>query len=195
MRGMEELRVDEAPRWRSMLAGLFDAGLVAGVLWLARDRRTPRALRVAASALAPTGELVREQLGSPGQRLLGLRTIDRRTGMRVALWRTLVVAGAAAAAPLLTRRLMPREDPEGDRRREQMGRRLGEIHRLYPMDSDVRQDALRRAYEEIDPPPIRVDLVRMVPATIGVGILSRRLRRRLAPTVEVLARPRADHSP
>jgi hypothetical protein len=40
-----------------------------------------------------------EQLPTPGQRIVGLRTVDARTGQRVELWRTLARAGFSLDPP------------------------------------------------------------------------------------------------
>ena len=93
--------IDPAPPWRRMLAGGVDAAIVGGAVWFSR-RQSPGAHERAsrwAPLFGPTSELVREQIGSPGQRLLGLRTVDRRTGRRLELWRTLVLVGVSVGGP------------------------------------------------------------------------------------------------
>ena len=50
---------------------------------------------------------MRTQIASPGERLSGVRTVDRRTGRRVALWRTLLLVTVRAAGAELVRRSRP----------------------------------------------------------------------------------------
>ena len=90
--------------------------------------------------------MLREQLRSPGQRLLGTITVDRRTGRRVALWRTLAVAGARAAAAELTRRLEPAQTPEREREREAANAEVAQIMRRHPQASPEREAELMAAY-------------------------------------------------
>jgi len=184
-----------APRWRTTLAGLLDAGLLGGVLWVARGRETARPVRLAASLLAPTGEFVREQLASPGQRLLGVRTVDRRTGRRLDLWRTGTLVGFAALAQLLERRLRPGADPAGEARRSALAAEIGAIGERYRDDPARRDAEFRRAALDSGLPPVLPGLARIAGAGIALGAARRRLRRRLAPTVEVLARGHSSHSP
>jgi hypothetical protein len=82
---MTNAEISPAPPWRRALAAIADIAIVGGVAWLWR-RRAGSAAGVGrtrwAPLLRPSGEMVREQLGSPGQHLLGVRTVDRRTGRR-----------------------------------------------------------------------------------------------------------------
>ena len=77
-------------------AGLIDAGVVAGLRWLARRRGLIRGREdVHAAAPGRASTCCGSSCERPGQLLLGIRTVDRRTGTRVALWRTLALAGAS----------------------------------------------------------------------------------------------------
>ena len=148
---MPEPSYARAPQWRILLAGRVDVA-IAGALGRAIQARVGRrALRPVATLRSPMEELVREQIGSPGQLLLGVRTVDRRTGSRLALRRSLVVFASASGRSLLRGRLLPG----------------GSEH--------------RRAVRVLAP--------------IAAGVASRRLRRRVAPTVQVLAGGRPDHNP
>jgi len=68
-------------------------------------RRDGPASRIGAIS-APLLRVAGQQLGSPGQRLLGLRTLDARTGRRVALGPSLALAAMEIATTQLTRRVM-----------------------------------------------------------------------------------------
>src|SRR5947209_5450234 len=92
----------KAPAWRRTGANLADAAFFGALFWLARSRGLAREGSAGARLMAVPVEVLREQLRSPGQRLLGTRTVDRRTGTRVALWRTLALGGSRVAAAELT---------------------------------------------------------------------------------------------
>ncbi len=184
---MSGIEIETAPRWRSGLAGLVDAALGAGVVWLARDRLRTRPARTALSLLAPGSALVREQLASPGQRLLGTRTVDRRTGRRVELWRTLALLGATAGAELLQRSLQPGDDPVGDEWNRSFAAEMKAIDERYRSDPARRDAEFRRAALEHGPASVVPTIARVAAVGIAISSARRRLRRRLAPTVEVRA--------
>jgi hypothetical protein len=104
-----------APRARKALAGLIDSAVLAlpAALYLRRALRASGAGRPAARPpgwtrmLTPAVAVLGEQVGTPGSLIMGVRTVDRRTGRRLALWRTLTVALAQVATRLLIRRLTP----------------------------------------------------------------------------------------
>jgi hypothetical protein len=185
----------EAPRWRQALSGATDAAIAAGVGWgVRRARRVP----VGTSArwlrpLGPSSELAREQLGSPGQRLLGLRTVDRRTGRRVEPWRSCVLFAIAVAGEMILVRLRPPADtPEQKRERERFGHEMRALLERHPQGSPelaAEQDALFERYGSGLPNHLSA-----MPAAIALTIAVRRLRRHLAPTTEILAALRS-HSP
>ena len=142
--------------------------------------------------LASSREVVGEQLRTPGQLLFGTRTVDRRTGSRVALWRTVVLTATRVGAGELTRRLTIPAKPEQDRDREAFVEEMQEIMRRYPRASPER-DAARKELFARHPPVVissGSSLLRALVPSLLVGVLDKRLRRRLAPTVEVLARGR-----
>jgi hypothetical protein len=185
----------EAPRWRQALSGVADAAIAAGVGWgVRRAGRVPvgtsaRWLRL----LGPSSELVREQLGSPGQRLLGLRTVDRRTGRRVEPWRSGVLFAIGVAGQMILVRLRPPADtPEQERERERFGQELRALLERHPQGSPEFA-AEREALFERCGSGLPNHLSAM-PAAIALGIAVRRLRRHLAPTIETLAALRS-HSP
>lgn len=141
-------------------------------------------------SLTTAREVVGEQLRTPGQLLFGTRTVDRRTGARVELWRTIVLAAAGMAGGELTRRLVVKPTPERDRDREAFFTDMQEIMRRYPQASPER-DVARQELLARNPPMVigsGTSLLRVAAPSLLVGVFSKRLRRRLAPTVEVLAR-------
>jgi hypothetical protein len=186
--------VKPAPRPRQLLAGLIDATVIAALGW--GVRRTGRAgdTQAAMRVLAAAGQLAREQLRSPGQRLLGLRTVDARTGRRVALWRTLVVVGADSAGEHLARRLAPPAvTPEQERERERFLEELAAIHERHRDDPEAAEAERRLLYRRH--PPVTSNMLRAMAPGLTAGLVNRRLRRRLAPTAEVRDRGRGRHSP
>lgn len=192
---MAEPSYIRAPRWRTALAGLVDVAISGAALRLLQSRAPGRPARIAGALLAPTGELVREQLASPGQRLFAVRTVDRRTGRRTELWRTLVLVGFAGGVQLAERRLRPGVDAAGEGRRAELAARMKDISERYREEPARRDAEFRSAALQSGLPPIWPGLVRIAGGGLLAGAARRRLRRRLAPTVEVLARGRGDHSP
>jgi hypothetical protein len=194
---------ERAPRWRSTAAAIVDAALT----WPVRRRAIgppPRAEVDADPAAAPRrraglpanliAEALREQVGTPGQRLLGIRTVDRRTGARVELWRSLLLLGSGWASLLLVRRLAPGgRSAEQQRAVEAYWRELREIGIRHADDPEAAH-AERRELFDRSPPPLAVNVWRAVGPMLAAGLLMIRLRRRVAPTVEVIAR-RASHNP
>jgi hypothetical protein len=175
-----------------MLSGAIDAAVGTSLLWLLhrRGRLTgPRASEASVGwLLEPSSTVVREQLASPGQRLTGLRTVDRRTGRRVAPWRTMVLFGASAGGQWLGRRLAPAAPtPEQECEREAFVAEMRSIMDHHPQASperDAEREALLERYPQTTLGP---SLVRTIAPALAAGVVHRLLRRRLAPTVEVLA--------
>jgi hypothetical protein len=190
---MARAEISPAPGWRRTLAGLVDVAIALGMAW----RRRPRVGSAAVSgqnrsaALSrPVAELVREQLGSPGQRLLGVRTVDRRTGRRVELWRTLVLFGAGVGGQLLARRLTPAlQTPEQKRQRELFMEELKALNERHPVGSRER-DSEMSALMERQPGQGGTTPLRTIGPSLAFGLVNSALRRRLARTTEVLVRPR-----
>jgi len=175
----------KAPSWRRIGANLIDMAVFGGLWWFARQQGWVREGTVRARLMAVPGELLREQLRSPGQRVLGTITVDRRTGRRLALWRTLALVAARAAAAELTRRLEPLHTPELEREREAANTELAEIMRRHPQASPEREAELQAAYARHS--HATPSLPRAVAPSLVTGLVTTRLRRRLAPTIEVLA--------
>jgi hypothetical protein len=129
---------------------------------------------------------------------MGVRTVDRRTGRRIALWRTLTVALVRIATQQLARRLTPRPTGPSDTEREQQRREVEAIEARYPDEEEARNTALMRHHAEH-----RVNVTAAIwpPLIAGLGsaLVNRSLRRRLAPTLVVARgpaeRPPLPHSP
>ena len=182
-----------APAWRRSGANLIDAACLGGLWWLARSRGWVRDGGRAARLIAAPGDPLREQLRSPGQLLLGTYTVDRRTGGRVALWRTLAVIAAGAAGREITRRLEPASGDKDARERDAFVTEMQAIMARHPQASPERAAELRALDQRQH--GVVPSMLRAIAPSLAVGLLTTRLRRRLAPTVEVLARRRRDHSP
>ena len=185
--------VAKATAWRRSGANLVDMAVFGGLFWLVRSRGLAREGSPVARLMSVPIEVLREQLRSPGQRLLGTVTVDRRTGGRLALWRTLVLVGTRAGATELTRRLEPVRTPDLEREREAANAEVADIMRRHPQATPAREAELQAAYARHR--HTTPSLPRMVAPSLVAGVLNSRLRRRLAPTVEILARSRSDHSP
>jgi hypothetical protein len=180
-----------------MLAGALDAALVGGGTWLWRQRRGAESARAArwAGLLEPTVESLRQQLRSPGQLLLGLRTVDRRTGRRLELWRTLVLLAVGVARMMFVRHLAPPQlTPEQERERSGFLDELNAIQARHP-DDEVAREAERQRLFERQHNQVPEILRRTAGPMLALSLLNSRLRRRLAPTTEVLAEGREAHNP
>jgi hypothetical protein len=180
-----------------MLAGALDAAIVAGATRLWRHRRRGGNAGTArwTGLIEPAVQSLRQQLRSPGQLLLGLRTVDRRTGRRLELWRTLVLLGLGVGRSVLVRRLAaPQLTPEQERARSGFLDELNAIQTRHPDDEGAReaarQELFGRQHNQVP------DILRRTAApALALGLLNSRVRRRLAPTAEVLAEGREPHRP
>jgi hypothetical protein len=140
-------------------------------------------------------ESFRQQLRSPGQLLVGLRTVDRRTGRRQELWRTLLGLGVGVAAHWLMRRVAraPVMTPAQEHDRETFLEELGAIDERH-RDEPVARKAERERLFERNHGPTFDYLRRATAPMLAIGLLNNRLRRRLTPTIDILARPES-HNP
>jgi hypothetical protein len=190
---MDNGPITPAPGWRRLLAGLIDGALVVGIASASRrlrgsaDGGLERSVWVVSSLV----ELLRQHVGSPGQRALGLRTVDERTGRGVPLWRTLAVFGLQSSTRVLSRLFAPGGAVEEERRREQFMAELKEIARRHPEDGPARERERRALFDRYPQP----NMVRKFAPALAATVLSGRLQRRLPPTTEILVRRRASHSP
>jgi hypothetical protein len=188
-----------APRGRKALAGLINAAIMAGplVLRIRQIRRTSAGGRSQldrrggqwwARIPGPAMRLIEEQIGTPGARAAGLRTVDRRTAQRVALWRTVVVALAQLAIDVLQRRVFGVRPSTSDATQADLGRELQAIKAAHANDPDARNHAIMQLYKErkLD---VEIPIWRPVAGVAGSMLINRWLRRRLAPTVVVVRAP------
>jgi hypothetical protein len=184
------------------LAGIIDMAVI-GVLYALYARSAQRSADGRALGRLAGGRwnrvincarpLLDEQIGSPGAWIVGVRTVDSRTGRRVALWRTLVVVLARAAVGALQRRAIGKRPPISEVERAELARERRAIRDTYRDDPDARNDAMMRLYEkrkvEFKPTGWRI-----LAGVVGAVLVNQGLRRRLAPTV-VVSRRSQDHSP
>ncbi len=183
---MGSSEIERAPWWRRRLADLLDGAIGAAVAWSLRDWFSARRTGTALSLLAPGGELVREQLASPGQRLAGVRTVDRRTGRRLQLWRTLLLIGVRVGGQLATARFAASVDAPGrEHAAEALEARVDAARRAHEGDPAAADAAAREAFARSRVPG--PGLAFTLGPFIAAGVINNRLRRRLAPTVEVRA--------
>ncbi len=183
---MADIGIERAPRWRSTLAGLADFAVAGTAAWALR-RGGRASFAESMSMLGPSSEIVRQQLRSPGQRLLGIRTIDERTGARVALWRSLAVLAAGAGAQLLASRLAPgTPSPEQALARERFQDQIADTYRRHSADPAT-GEAERERLMANPPPGTSLNLWRDVGPPLAVTLLGGLVRRRLVSTKEVRA--------
>jgi hypothetical protein len=168
----------QAPRWRSAASAIADTLLVGGGWTLARRRGWLGAGAGRGRFVVISPDAIRAQLRTPGQRLLGLRTVDARSGDRVALWRTLVLVGAASAGRAIEQAAQPSPDLE------EFGGWVREAGASHPADALA-----------ASPAPNHFNVPRAIGASLAVALVNSRLRRRLAPTREVLVRGPRAHRP
>jgi hypothetical protein len=181
MRGMQEPQLETAPRWRSILAGLVDTAVAGAAVWGLKVRGG--VARTATIPVVPASQLLRQQLGSPGQRLFGVRTVDQRTGTRVALWRSLVALGAGVGTHLLTARMSsPEATPQQAHGHERHLQAVGETYQRHSADSAARDEERAGLMEQ---GPRRLDPWRQIGLPLAVRLVEGRLHRRLIVTKEI----------
>jgi hypothetical protein len=196
--GAETPELTPAPRGARLLAAMIDAATI-GVPSFLYMRRAQRSADGRAQlgklggqwnrVIGPVRASLDQQVGSPGGWVVGLRTIDSRTGRRVALWRTLVLALARIAMGMLQRRTFGVNTPTSQAEHASFARELEAIKHAHPDDPEARNDAMMRLYRERER---RVDVNlfgwRMLAGIVGSVLVNQWLRRRLAPTVVVSSR-------
>jgi hypothetical protein len=185
-----------APRARQALAGMIDAATLGAPFALYRWRiaRSGEG-RVKGERLdgwnrvfTAATRLADEQVGSPGSRIVGLRTVDSRTGRRVAFWRSLVVVLAEAATRELSRRAFGVRPPISEAQRAEWARQMQALEDAHPEDGDARREAIARLYEERQV-HVRFTGRRMLAGIVAPALINHWLRRRLAPTIVVSRDP------
>ena len=155
---------------------------------LARSRRRADMLRLGGEAT----RLLAERYRSPGQRIVGLRTVDARSGEPVALGLTVALAASRVAAGQLSKRLTrtgsgAEPSPQG----REFALEVNALRAECGEDEERFQRELAALHRERRADPVTSTLTALRPVIIG-GVLSiahGRLRRALAPTVIVVAPP------
>ncbi len=176
---------------------LLAAGAYAGIRFLrARDGGgAPRAARDRAGVVfrscGEAAKLLGERFGSPGQRIVGLRTVDSRSGEPVALPLSIALALLTLGGGLLRGRLAPTTvaGPTSEARAD-FERELREMRERHADDPQARDAAVLELYRErkLEPTAVTLPFARALVIGLAIGQANRRLRRRLAPTTVVLAR-------
>jgi hypothetical protein len=187
-----------ATRVQKALGGAVDTALavaLAAVSWWWRSRgagtagRSQMAGRMRLLALlAPVRAIVDEQLGSPGGWVAGVRTVDERTGRRVALWRTVLIVSARVGMRAAAQRLAKPSPPISEAEQEQRARELQAIRERFAEDEDARNAALMDHYRKHQK-PVHANFAGPLAITLGSAVVNNRLRRHLAPTM-LVGRPR-----
>ncbi len=193
-----------APRGREGLASLIDM-VTIGLPYALFARRAARGADGRALGRAAGGRWGRvfnwarpaldEQVGSPGAWIVGLRTVDSRTGRRVALWRTLALTLARAAIGELQRRAVGVRSPAVEAEHATLARELQAIKDAHPDDPGARADAIKRLYSERGGIDVRFNPLRVLGGVTAATFANRWLRRRLAPTVVIVTARRARERP
>jgi hypothetical protein len=184
-----------APRGRRTLGGIIDAATIGGasILYTIWTRRGARGAggrlggRWQQRVLNSVTALVYQQLGSPGAWILGLRTVDSRTGRRLALWRSLAVVLAAAAIQELRGRAFGVRTASPPVDQAEIAREMQAIRDAHPDDPDARNHAMMSFYRERKA-GVAFSGPRALAGIVGATLANQWLRRRLAPTVVVSRR-------
>jgi hypothetical protein len=188
-----------APRGRRALAGVINAVVIVGPLALRmrhiwRNRGGDHSQldrhggRRRARIAGPTTRLIEEQIGTPGAWVAGVRTVDRRTAQRVALWRSVVLLLAQLAIDALQHRLFAVQAATSDAGQADLKSELQAIEATHADDPDARNHAIMQLYKErkLD---VKVPIWRPLAGIAGSVLINHWLRRRLAPTVVVVRDP------
>lgn len=137
--------------------------------------------------------LLGERFGSPGQRIVGLRTVDSRTEAPVALpLSAALAAGGIAANVLSTHFIRSPLSAEAQAQKTEFENEVEALRASYGDDHDGFRRAVVALYGE-NHVAASLPLARFaLSLTLGVvlGVAQRRLRRALAPTI-VVVRPTA----
>src|SRR6185312_945436 len=118
-------------------------------------------------------------------RLLGIRTVDARTGARTPAWRSLAAVGLSAGGQLLAARLQPPAESEERRlERRRFHEAMGDTYRRHSTEPAAGEAERARLLADA-PPGISVNMWRSVAPQVAVGVVASRLRRRLVSTTEI----------
>jgi hypothetical protein len=201
----------QAPRALRARARAIDAGLLTAatavyalVAWLRVPAPERRRLGLAALRMPGQGNktlllgsardalrAAGEQYGSPGQRIVGLRTVDARTGRPVALRRRLLLIVIARASELLRNRVMNANNAAAQAHQRELTERLKLLRAEHGEGTPELQEAIGQQFEQrradgaVQP---AVNNLWLLPVGIAIGVLNRRLERALAPTIVVVKR-------
>jgi hypothetical protein len=196
--------LDPATGAQKALAAVIDVAITAVpmMLFIRRNMRAGIDSRRAVernrtvSAIAPLKAVLEEQMGSPGVWVAGIRTVDTRTGRRVALWRTLLLASARLGLHQLVRRA-PRPDPRLAGRRAEVRRETAAIAARFREGEEGARNAAMEAYFKGMPGDQMMTAGLLRPIAIGLGsvLINHFLRRRIAPTTLVSRPPRGAPQP
>jgi hypothetical protein len=169
--------------WSRVRGGGADGDAV-----LSRSRRRADLLRLGGEG----ARLLGERYGTPGQRLVGLRTVDARSGEPVALPLTVALAATKVAAGVLSKRLTrARPLAEASASGREIGLAVQALRDECGEDVERFQRELAALYRERrpeQPSPSALELARPVLIGGALSLAHGRLRRALAPTVVVRAR-------
>jgi hypothetical protein len=111
--------------------------------------------------------------------------VDRRTGRRVQLWRSVVLLAVGAGGQAGLARLRPPPDtPEQERERERFVEEMRGLAERHPRGSPEFTDAQNELLRDSSHLPNHLSAM---PVAVALGIVVRRLRRHLAPMIEILA--------
>jgi hypothetical protein len=189
-----EAELVKAPEWRRGLAGLIDGATTTALQRAGRrlaptagDSARTRAINALAAVMGHS--MLLERIGSPGKRAAGVRTVDRRTGEPVELWRAALLTALATGIRSLRPRLMPpSRDDEWQRQQEALARETAAIRARYPDDEDARNAALMELWQRRKSSPVGADFGRILLVNLALSLAARRVQRRLAPTIVVRRR-------
>ncbi len=128
-----------------------------------------------------------ERLGSPGQRIFGLRTVDARTGRPVALGRRLLLVAVESASREITARLLGSGRHAVQESRRELKAEIGALKKEHGNDGEQLNAALLELLRQrrVDGSLSPLTDLRWLPLTMAMGVASERLSRALAPTVVV----------
>jgi hypothetical protein len=195
---------EPAPRLMRIKADAIDAGVQALILapqaltMLRRMRNgeaKPAGSELRGAVVRVAGEVAKvlgERYRSPGQRIVGLRTVDRRTGEPVPLPVSSGLLALSIASGLLSKRVMG-FGASGHSAPTRGGEALERELRAAEARGEDARDATQTAATELlrshkcDPAQPLKRLARGLLLGVLLAQLQRRLRRRLAPMIVVIA--------
>lgn len=151
------------------------------------DRRAGVVFRSCVEA----AKLLVERFGSPGQRIVGLRTVDSRSGEPVALGLSVALALLTLGSGLLRGRLAPAAvSGSSQQAHADFVRELEELRARHAGDPQACEAAVLELYRarKVERTAKLVPVVRAFAVGLALSQLNKRLCHRLAPTTVVLAR-------